>query len=318
MIGFLLLGAAGAGFFLLRPKAPDAKALLENADSLSKQNLCLQALIEQEPENAEYQQTLLANYAALGADRLTIYALEQQFGIQAETPAQTAPEDAGAILNRGGIAGMSRYKGAYSVAQGSDTIYYATDEGIYADYYGLKQRIASVYASHLLATENGLYYLNEPQRKVQYIARDGHKIQTLSLLEAKSFAFFNDQLWIVDTDGQLYCDEQPIPTERKVRALAATPERLYASCNDEKGAAMGVLAIDNAGKQTMVISSPALAIFGGADGNLYYLNRASLPMRYDPIRKEAAILQEKAAVNVTYENGEIYILNEKGKIKKIA
>lgn len=313
----LLIGAATVAFLWLRPKMPDAKKLLAQADSLSKQNLCLMALLEKEPENTTYQEQLLANYAALGADRLTIYALEQTYGIQAPPAAQTTPEEAGARLNRGGLAGMVEYKDSYSVAQGADTTYYATADGIYADYCGLRQKIASIGASHLISTENGLYFLNDTQRKVQYIARDGHKIQTLSLLDAQSFAFFQDQLWIIDMKGQLYCNDQPIQTARKVRSLAATPQRLYASCNDETGAAMGVLAIDSAGTQTMVISSPALAIFGGADGNLYYLNRASLPMRYDPIAKEAIILQQKEAVSISFENGEIYILNKKRNIKKI-
>ncbi len=317
LIGVILAGLATIAFFLLRSKAPDAKALLAQADSLSKQNLCLLALLEEEPDNTTYQKQLLANYAALGADPLTIYALEQKYSIQAEPTAQPTPEEAGALLNRGGIAGMPKYKEAYSVAQGADTTYYATEEGIYADYRGLKQRIAAIDASNLIAAESGLYYLNDTQRKVQYIAQDGHKIETLSPLDAISFAFFEDALWIIDTNNELYCNGTKIKTEHKVRALAATPDTLYAACNDESGAAMGVLALDKAGGASMVLPSPALSIFGGEDGCLYYINDFGLPMRYRPETKEAAFLSEKKAIAVTYENQAVYILNEKGKVKKI-
>lgn len=313
----LLIGAAAAAFVLLRPKRPDAKALLEEAESLSEQNLCLTALLEKEPENTAYQEQLLANYAALGADPLTLYALEQKYGIQAKPAARTAPEEAGVLLNRGGIAGMPNYKNSYSVAQGADTTYYATEDGIYADYCGLKQRIAAIGASHLIAAENGLYFLNDIQRKVQYIARDGHKIETLSPIDAVSFAFFNDALWIIDTNNDLYCNEKKIKTEYKVRALAAAPDTLYAACNDEGGAAMGVLALDKAGVSSMVLPSPALSIFGGEDGCLYYINEFGLPMRYRPATKEASFLSEKKAIAVTYEEQNVYILNEKGKVKKI-
>lgn len=313
----LLIGVAAAAFVLLRTKRPDAKALLEEAESLSEQNLCLMALLEEEPENTAYQEQLLANYVALGADSLTIYALEQKYGIKAQPATRTAPEEAGGLLNRGGIAGMENYKDAYSVAQGADTTYYATADGIYADYCGLKQRIAAIGASHLIATENGLYYLNDIQRKVQYIARDGHKIETLSLIDAVSFAFFEDALWIIDTNNDLYCNGTKIQTDHKVRALAAASDTLYAACNDESGAAMGALALDKAGASSMVLPSPALSIFGGEDGCLYYINEFGLPMRYRPATKEASFLSEKKAIAVTYENQAVYILNEKGKVKKI-
>ncbi len=313
----LLIGGAAAAFVLLRPKKPDAKALLEEADSLTKQNLCLMALLEEEPENTAYQEQLLANYATLGADPLTLYALEQKYGIQAEPAAQTAPEEAGALLNRGGIAGMPDYKNSYSVAQGADTTYYATADGIYTDYCGLKQQIAAIGASHLIAAENGLYYLNDVQQKVQYIARDGHKIETLSPIDAISFAFFGDALWIIDTNNDLYRDGTKIETEHKVRALAAAPDTLYAACNDESGAAMGVLAIDQSGAASMALPSPALSIFGGEDGCLYYINEFGLPMRYQPATKEASFLSEKKAIAVTYEQQAVYILNEKGKVQQI-
>lgn len=316
LISALLIGAVATAFFLLRPKKPDAKALLAQADTLSKQNLCLMALLEQEPDNAAYQQQILANYTVLGADPLTIYTLEQTYRMKAPSATQTAPEEPGALLNRGGIAGMKKYKGAYSVAQGADTTYYATADGIYADYCGLKQRIAAIDASHLLAAENGLYYLNDIQRKVQYIAADGHKLQTVSPIEAISFAFFEGKLWIINTNYDLYCDGTKVQTPSKVRSLAATPELLYAACNDEIGAATGVLAIDKNGTSTIVLPSPALSIFGGADGCLYYINDFGLPMRYNPITKEAYFLDDKKAIAVTYEDQNVYILNEKGKVKK--
>ena len=316
LISALLIGAAATAFFLLRPKTPDANALLAQADTLSKQNLCLWTLIEKEPDQAAYQEQILANYAALGADPLTIYTLEQTFGMKAPSAEQITSEEAGALLNRGGIAGMKKYKDAYSVAQGADTTYYATADGIYADYYGLKRRIAAINASHLIAAEHGLYYLNDIQRKVQYIARDGHKLQTISPIDAISFAFYKDRLWVIDTNYDLYCDGTKIQTASKVRSLAATPDILYAACDDESGAATGVLAIDENGTLSMVLPSPALSIFGGADGCLYYINDFGLPMRYNPITKEASFLNDKKAIAVTYEDQNVYILNEKGKVKK--
>lgn len=317
LICVLAAGLIAAAFFLLRPQSPDAKALLEKADSLSEQNLCLMALLEKDPENRLYQEQFLANYITLGADPLTIYALEQTYGIQAEPTTQTAPEQAGAVLHRGGIAGIPKYKGSYSVVQGTDTTYYATKEGIYADYYGLRQKIASIQASNLISAENGLYFLNDIQRKVQYIAQDGHKLETLSPLDAISFAFFGDALWVVDTKNELYRNGVKIQTEHPIRALAATPNTLYAACNDETGAAMGVLALDNAGNSSMVLPSSALSIFGGEDGCLYYINEFGLPMRYTPATKEATFLSEKKAIAVTYEQQAVYILNEKGKVKQI-
>lgn len=315
--GVLAIGIILAAFFLLRSHTPDAKALLTQADTRSKQNLCLLALLEEEPENRAYQEQLLANYSALGADPLTIYTLEQKYGTKAQSAIQTAPEEAGAILNRGGIAGMKKYNDAYSVAQSADTTYYATVEGIYADYCGLTRQIAAIGAGNLIAAENGLYYLNDTQRKVQYIARDGHKLETISPIDAISFSFFKGQLWIIDTNYDLYCDGTKVQTAYKVRDLAATSDTLYAACNDESGAATGVLAIDKNGTASMVLLSPALSIFGGEDGCLYYINDFELPMRYNPATKEASFLSKKPAIAVTYEDQNVYILNEKGKVKKI-
>lgn len=315
LIGILAIALSAGAFFLLRPKSPDPQELLAQADSLTEQNLCLMAILEEEPDNRLYQEQVLSNYASLGADPLTIYALEQTYGIKAPIIEQPTPEQAGNLLHRGGIAGMKDYKGAYSVAQGADMTYYATDEGIYADYYGLKVKIASVQASNLISAENGLYFLNDMQHKVQYIAKDGHKIETISPLNAMSFAFFGEALWVVGTDYTLYRDEIKVELSHPIRAIEATPDTLYAACNDEQGGIAGVLAFNKEGSSSMVLTSPALSIFGGEDGCLYYINEFSLPMRYSPATKEAIFLSEKEAIAVTYENGTVYTLNEKGKIK---
>ena len=316
--GLALIGAAIALLLLLSPKKPDPKALLETAATRSEQNLCLLAILEKEPEDQEAQRQLLENYRALGAEALSILALEQRYGITAPTAEETAPEAPGKILNAAGLAGRTDYKDAYAVAQGAGTIYYATKEGVYADYQGLQVKISGILAEGLTAAEGGVYFINADQKKVQYLARDGHKIVTLSLIDAQSFAFFNENLWIAGTDGALYCSGTAIETPYPVRMLAATEDTLYASFNDESGRAAGVLTVDKDGNCETLLSSPAFTLFGGKDGCLYYINEHGHPMRYDPEQKQASILTEKKATAVSFEDGTVYYLNEKGKIKKIA
>ncbi len=316
--GILLLGGLIALLLLLPKKRPDPRALLQEAQNLSAQNLCLMAILEQEPEDIEAAEQLMENYRALGVDPLTLYATGQTYGLPAGESRGDQAEEAGRILSAGGIAGRKDHKGAYAAARGADTIYYATNEGIYADYRGLKVKISGILAEGLTAAEGGIYFINTDQRKVQYLARDGHKIQTLSMIDAQSFAFFNEKLWIIGKDGALYCDGAAMETPAPLRMLAATADTLYASINDESGRAAGVLTVDREGRIQEALPSPAFTLFGGSDGCLYYINEHSYPMRYDPQAKEAAILAEKKAVAVTCEDGTVYYLNEKGKIKKIA
>lgn len=315
--GAVLIGAIVVLILLLRK--PNPAALLEQTQIPSEQNLCLMAILEKEPQNKEAQKQLLENYQKLGADPLTIEATRQKFGYT-EPPAEVtpSPEDAGAILNTGGIAKMSDYKGAYAVAKGNSTVYYATDQGIYADYQGLRVCIGSIRAEGLLAAEGGVYFINLHQKRVQYLARDGHKLLTLSDIEAQSFTFYKEKLWIASTDGTLYCEGEKIETPAPIRSLSAGGDRLFAACNDEQGNPAGAMVIDANGNCTYTLTSPAYSIFAGNDGCLYYLNKDSFPCRFDPAQKKSEILLQKSARAVTLEEGTIYYLNEKGQVKKIA
>ncbi len=313
-----MLGGLLAFLFLLPKKAPDPRILLENAATRSEQNLCLLAILEKDPEDPEAQARLLENYQVLGADPLTIAATAQKFGVTAPETKEINPEEPGKLISTAGIAKRKQYKDTYAVADGADTIYYATNEGIYADYQGLKVKISGIRAEGMTAAEGGIYFINTDQKKVQYLARDGHKIQTLSMIDAQNFAFFQGQLWIVGTDGTLYCGDTPMETSAPIRMLAATADTLYASFNDERSRAAGVLAFDTVGNSSALLSSPAFSLFGGSDGNLYYINEFGYPMCYNTETKKATILIEKKAVAVSYEEDTVYYLNEKGKIKKIA
>ncbi len=303
----------------LPEKRPDPHALLAETDVLTEQNLCLMAILKEDPSDEEALRGLLINYKKLNADPLTVQATMQAYGAQIELPeVALEPEDAGKLLNRGGIAGMEKYNTAYTVAQGADTTYYATEQGIYADYRGLQVQISSVRAEALHATEGGVYFINRAQKAVEYLARDGHKIEVISSIKARDFTFFNDQLWIIDEKGALYCGDQPISTPAPLQSLAATQDTLYAACLGDDGSAAGILTVTAEGQSETLISSPAYGLFGGADGCLYYLNDQSCPMRYDPQTKEASILAQKRARAVAYEHGAVYYINEKGTIKKIA
>ncbi len=298
-------------------RAPDPAAILEESEKLSEQNLCLMAILEKNPEDAEAKKQLLANFKALEADPLTIYALEQTFGIPAQETQKTEPEQAGAIIGSGGIAKLEDFEGAYSVATAGTTIYYATDNGIFADYRGIRLCIGPARADQLLAAENGLYFLNLTQKRVQYIARDGHRIETLFPIDAQSFAFFDNKLWIAGTDGTLYCEGAPIETQGKVGTLSATKASLYATLEQQDSRAAGIIAINSKGESERILSSPAYSPFAGADGCLYYLDQNRYPCRYDPATKQATILLEEKARLITLEEDTVYFINEQGKIDEI-
>ncbi len=319
IVGGIALVSALLLLLFLPEKRPDPHALLAKTDVLSEQNLCLMAILEEEPTNEEALRSLLINYQKLGADPLTIHATMQAYGAQIELPtAEVQPESAGKIISRGGIATIKNDTSAYAVAQGADTTYYATDEGIYADYHGLQVQISGIKAEALHAAEGGIYFINRAQKAVEYLARDGHKIQRVSTIKARTFTFFNEKIWIVDEEGTLYCGDKTIKTPAPIHSLAATQDTLYAAGLSQEGNAAGILTISAEGQCETLLSSPAHGLFGGADGCLYYLNEQSCPMRYDPKTKEAAILAQKRAKAVTYEQGTVYYMNEKGKIKKIA
>lgn len=313
--GALLLAGAIWLLCALLFREPDPAAVLDEAQTLTEQNLCLRAILEKEPQNQSAKEQLLANLAALEADPLTIAAAEQAYGLKA--PAQSPkPEPIGAITNAGGIARIKDCEGAYSAAEGNGTVYYATDQGIYAEYRGIRVRISAARADQLYATENGLYFLNLAQRRVQYVARDGHKVLTLSETDAQSFAFFEDSLWIATPAGALYCAGEPIKTPAPIRALTVANNALYASFEQE-GKAGGILSLTKTGG-TILFSSPAHSLSGGSDGNLYYLNNEGYPCKFDPIAKNATILAEKEARILCYEQDALYYMNTDGDIKKIA
>jgi hypothetical protein len=210
------------------------------------------------------------------------------------------------------------YKNAHTVADtGNGMVYYATSDGIYADYLGLTVKISSISPKQLTATERGIYFINTDQKKLQYLARDGHKIQTISAIDAQSFAFFGKKLWIADMEGALFCDGAKIETEGTVRSLFPTDQWLYAAI-DSGGRSAGILAFDLQGNAQTVLTSPAFSLWGGKDGCLYFLNDHSYPMRYDPKTKEAKILAQKKALVLEEKEGVVYYLTEHGKIKKIA
>ena len=76
--GAAVLLAAAIGlllFFLL--KRPDPRALLKRAPDAATENLCLMALLERDPADAESWTRLLENYCALGADPLTLQAAQK-------------------------------------------------------------------------------------------------------------------------------------------------------------------------------------------------------------------------------------------------
>lgn len=317
----IIIGAAAVAIavaaVLLWPRKPDPRKLLQKADSLSEQNLCLTALLEQEAANEELWRQLLANYRILGADPLTLeataQAAEQAVGHAIETAEEVTAqrEEPGSILGTGGIIQggikLTDHAGANALATDGETVYLAKDTGIYAYYRGLEVQLTAARAERMIAAENGLYYLNATARRVQYIARDGHRSETLSELPAEDFAFLDGVLWIAGSDGVLYRDGTPVETPLAPKELCVAGGVLYAAADG------GLMQIGTAPET--VLPSPVRAIAGGTDGCVYYLDQNGYPAKFDPAAPEATILKEKTALAIGFSEGKAWYLNENGKLK---
>ncbi len=317
LIGIIAAALAGIAIFLLclLPKGgADPRALLADAKTLSAQNLCLTAMVQRDPADEESWRQLLTNYQILGADPLTLEATRQASGFAITLPEEVAiqKEEPGALLGTGGILQggkkITDYENTNALATDGTTVYLARQDGIYATYHGLEIKISPARAERMIAAENGLYFLNATAKRVQYIARDGHRIETLSHIPAADFSFLNGTLWIAGTDGILYKDGSAIESAYPVKELCVAEGVLYAA-----GSA-GLLEITDAGAK-LLLSSPLSGIAGG-DG-IYYIDRNGYPAKFDPTRKEATILKEKTAIAIGVDGEKVYYLNKKLKIKAI-
>lgn len=300
--------------FLLPKKAADPYSLLSKADTLTKQNLCLTAILQKNPDDEESRQQLLINYQKLGADLLTIEGTKNGLDIELPSNVSVQPEEPGKLCGTGGIiqkgVRFTDYKNANALATDGETIYLATQTGIIADYHGLQALLTPAKAERMIAAENGLYYLNATARRVQYIARDGHKTKTLAEIAAADFAYLDGVLWIAGTDGSLYKDGIAVETPAPVAELCVANGVLFGAGSE------GLLKLEE--EVTVVLPSPVCGIVGGDSGEIYYINKNGYPAKFDPALNEAVILKEKPAFAIGYNNGHAYYLNEKLKIKKIA
>ncbi len=315
----LLLFGTMIFFLFFWKREADPYALLEEATCLSEENLCLTAILKQEPNHPKYRDRLLKNYRTLGADTLTILAALGDLDTEPSIT-ESAPEEAGTILAAGGIISNGRkyteIADGGSVASAGDTTYFATERGIYADFKGLKVLISPARADCLYAAENGLYYLNVTEKRIQYIARDGHKTKTISPIKAQSFTFFEDTLWAIGTDGTLYRDKNPIGRKTAFRTISAAGDRLYAEGFDYKqNASLGLFLWE--GKHfKQVTFSPIRDLTAGIDGNAYFLNEGQYPARYAPNTAEITLLAKEQADAIQCDRNEVYYLDGKKKIKK--
>lgn len=309
----LALGLAAGLFLALRPQKADPAALLTEAEKLTEQNLCLMALMKQEPQNEEYLRQLLLNYQRLGADPLTIAATKGDKQIELPDNVTLQKEEAGKPMARGGLvqAGYKStdFKGCGAVATDGETVYLAREDGLYARYHGLELKISPARADRLTPCENGLYYLNTVTHTVQYITRDGHRVETLSAVPATDFLFFEDALWVAGADGGLYKEDALWSRDYFFEGLAAAAGRLYAAT------AEGIAQVTETGAE-ILLPSPNASLSAG-DGKLYYIDENGYPARFDPEEREAVILKEKTALAVGFDRGHGYYLNEKGKIKRL-
>ncbi|MBR6793970.1 MAG: hypothetical protein IKM48_06430 [Clostridia bacterium] len=308
----LALGLAVGVFLTLRPRRPDPAALLAEAEKLSEQNLCLMVLMEREPENEEYLRQLLLNYQRLGADPLTIQATKGDKPIELPDNVTLQKEEAGTPQTRGGLVQggykITDFNGCGAVATDGETVYLAKEDGLYARYHGLELRLSPARADRLTPCENGLYYLNTLTRTVQYIARDGHRIETVSAVPAVDFIFFEDALWVAGADGGLYKEDALWCDDYAFEGLAAAAGRLYAAT------AEGIACVTETGAE-LLLPSPGASLTAGG-GKLYYIDENGYPACFDPEEREAVILKEKTALAVGFDRGRAYYLNAKGKIKR--
>lgn len=316
IIATLLAGGILAA--VLWPRKPDARALLAKADCLSEQNLCLLAILEEEPGDEECWRRLLTHYQVLGADPFTLEASKQAaeaaigHALTLPEESESAPEEPGKVLGPGGILQegirLTDYEGANALATDGETVYLATQEGIDAVYHGLRIRLTAARASRMMAAENGLYFLNATARRVQFIARDGHKTETLSPIAAADFAFLEDSLFILGADGAVYRDGTVLETLFAPAELCTAGGSLYA------GGREGLMEIGG----ERLLSSPVFGMAGGEDGRIYYIDQNGYPACYNPATREAVILREKTAIAIGWSEGKAWYMNENRKIKRIS
>lgn len=317
LIGLITAVALLAGLLLwafLPQKKADPRVLLSKAERLSEQNLCLLAILERQPEDEESWRQLLTHYQLLGADPLTLSATLKASGLTLSLPQEVTPqkEEPGAIVGVGGMVQNGTrcdQLQAEELAFDGETYYLAREDGLYALYHGLEIKLSPIRAERLLAAENGLYFINTTAKRAQYIARDGHRIETLNSVPAADLSFHQDALWIVGADGKLYRDETLFEADYQFEGLCLLGDRLYAQ------AAEGILGITADGAE-LLLPSPVSGLIAGKDC-LYYLNENGYPSRFDPTKAEAAILKEKIAFALSYDEHRLYYLNKHGKIKRI-
>jgi hypothetical protein len=250
----------------------------------------------------------LENYLILGADPLTVEATRQAAGLPLPTVTERRPEEAGALCGTGGIlhgdAKMTDYPLCGGVASDGTTVYYCTDEGIFADYRGVQVKLTPARADRMIAAENGLYYLNTLMRRVQYIARDGHVTRTLSPMEAFDFAFHEGSLWLAGRDGVLYRDGVPQESPA-LRELYAGEAGLFGLC--EEGLWQeGVGMITPSASHGLTVTD-----------KVYYLEENGYPVIMAPLEREARLLKKTPAVALGVRDGKVYVLNNKKRIKPI-
>ncbi len=317
LIGLILtlLLLAGLLLWVLLPrKTADPRALLADTERLSEQNLCLLAILEQQPEDEESWRQLLTNYTILDADPLTLSATLKASGLALSLPKDVTPqkEEPGATIGTGGTVRQGKrcdQLRAEELAFDGETYYLAREDGLYALYRGLEVKISPIRAERLLAAENGLYFINTTAKRAQYIARDGHRIENLSTRQAKDLLLHQGALWIVGTDGSLYRDETLFESDFQFEELCLLGDQLFART------AEGIAVITADGAE-LLLPSPLTGLIAGEDC-LYYLNENGYPCRFDPQKMEAAILKEKTAIALSFDGGKLYYLTPNGKIKRV-
>ncbi len=314
IIGFLLL--IGAGIFLLfSPKKPDAKAILAETKRYDLQNICLLSLLEKEPGNQAYWQQLLDQYQAMGADPLTIYSAKEQ--AKQQTGVELSPTPEAGIFTPGaplrstaenGIApqGKALPKGFYAGAyDGAAVTYLAAEDGLYAQYRGIRVRLAPIQADRLIPAENGLYYINTTQHRLQFIAADGGNIKTLSTVDAIDFACLGEDLYLLDTAGALFRNGEAIELPAPGKRLAAMGDSLYIALEN------GIYSLS---EKSLIYEEKTNQLIAG-EQELYFLNKDSELCRLIP-GESAEVLKNISAISLDRYQNTVWYLSSKNKIKK--
>ncbi len=313
----LLVIIAGLGLFF--KKEPNPYALLPKAEGRIAQNLCRLAILEEDPLNEEVQRALLMEYQQ-HADPLTLHSAlqkaEEALGHPiilpeglASAPSPSKPLAEGGDIAQKGVC-LKKFKTAESLASDGTITYLSYENGIYAHYKGLKIKIFHGKVQHMLAAEEGLYFISLPERRVQYLAGDGSSITTLSTKEAADFAYWEDTLYLLDGEGRLWQEDTqkdaPLLTE-----LCTLGDTLY-GCGKE-----GLYRIQKDAPAEQITPSSLSNLTAGEDGKLYYLNEYGYPCLYDPATKTAQILKEKEGISIGQTLKKVYYLDPKGKIRTI-